>query len=249
MKFYVYVYVYRDPSRGNEPIYCGKGQADRAHSHLGGKSHSNYLNNRLAKMKRNGIEPIINVVNMPSEALAMQCEVDTIARFGRKDLGLGPLLNMTDGGEGTSGYVPSTECRKKQSAAMKGENHPMFGKSHSSETLQKMSEKQKGENNPMYGKTSSRKGKTLSFETRQKQSAAMKGKTPSAETRKKWSVARKGENNSMYGKTHSPESKQKNSDAHKGKVHPKIICPHCGIAGGGGSMKRWHFDKCKFKPE
>lgn len=32
-----------------------------------------------------------------------------------------------------------------------------------------------------------------------------------------------------------------------GKVYPKVICPHCNKEGGGNSMKRWHFDNCKFK--
>jgi hypothetical protein len=35
---------------------------------------------------------------------------------------------------------------------------------------------------------------------------------------------------------------------YKGKVHAKIICPHCKLEGGKPSMKRWHFDNCKFKP-
>lgn len=26
-----------------------------------------------------------------------------------------------------------------------------------------------------------------------------------------------------------------------------IICPHCNAEGGGGVMKRWHFDNCKQK--
>ena len=34
-----------------------------------------------------------------------------------------------------------------------------------------------------------------------------------------------------------------------GKIHEKITCPHCNIIGGGGSMKRWHLDNCKFKKE
>jgi group I intron endonuclease len=33
-----------------------------------------------------------------------------------------------------------------------GENHPMFGKKHSSESKQKMSESRKGENNHLFGK-------------------------------------------------------------------------------------------------
>lgn len=145
MKFYTY--VYRDPSRKNEPIYVGKGQDDRAYVHLK-NAQNNYLRNRLAKMKRNGIEPIINVVDMTSEALAIQCEIDTIARFGRKDLKLGPLLNQTDGGEGTSGCIPSPETCQKQSDAKKGENNPMYGKSHSPEHRKKMSDAKKGKPKP-----------------------------------------------------------------------------------------------------
>lgn len=39
---------------------------------------------------------------------------------------------------------------------------------------------------------------------------------------------------------------QRLSQACKGKR--KIIqCPHCNIFGGGGNMKRYHFDKCKNK--
>jgi hypothetical protein len=30
-----------------------------------------------------------------------------------------------------------------------------------------------------------------------------------------------------------------------GKVHKKVICPHCQKEGGGGIMKRWHFDNCR----
>jgi hypothetical protein len=44
--------------------------------------------------------------------------------------------------------------------------------------------------------------------------------------------------------------------AGKHKNHPKgnehfakviVKCPYCGKEGGGGSMKRWHFDNCKLK--
>lgn len=38
------------------------------------------------------------------------------------------------------------------------------------------------------------------------------------------------------------------SDAFKDNLRrPKteVICPHCGVHGGGGAMSRWHFDNCK----
>jgi group I intron endonuclease len=36
------------------------------------------------------------------------------------------------------------------------------------------------------------------------------------------------------------------SAACKGK-RQIVTCPHCGLAGGGGNMRRYHFDKCKDK--
>jgi Helix-turn-helix domain/NUMOD3 motif len=45
-------------------------------------------------------------------------EIELIQKYGRKDLGLGPLLNMTDGGEGFMN--PSEESRKKISDKLTG---------------------------------------------------------------------------------------------------------------------------------
>lgn len=172
-----YVYVYRDPSRKNEPIYVGKGQDDRAYEHLK-YAQNNHFKNRLAKMKRNGIEPVINVVDMPSEALAIQCEVDTIARLGRKDLKLGPLLNQTDGGEGASGRITRDDTKQKLSNINKGKTRSdetrqkisdgLKGRPFSLKHRQSLSVLKKGENNPNYGKP-------RSLETRQKMSITQKG--------------------------------------------------------------------------
>ena len=40
-----------------------------------------------------------------------------------------------------------------------------------------------------------------------------------------------------------PAYRQKLSDACKGK-RQVLECPHCGVKGGGGNMRRYHFDKC-----
>jgi group I intron endonuclease len=37
------------------------------------------------------------------------------------------------------------------------------------------------------------------------------------------------------------------SEACKGK-RAVVKCSHCGLEGGGGNMRRYHFDKCKAKP-
>lgn len=40
-----------------------------------------------------------------------------------------------------------------------------------------------------------------------------------------------------------PEYRNKLSAACKGK-RQVVECPHCGLIGGGGNMRRYHFDKC-----
>jgi len=58
------------------------------------------------------------------------------------------------------------------------------------------------------------------------------------------------------GFEHTEESKANISKAkkgkpakNKGKSHPqrKATCPHCGLTGGAGNMKRYHFHNCKHK--
>jgi len=78
-----------------------------------------------------------------------------------------------------------------------------------------------------------------------KMSKAQKGKPKSAMHRKKLREARKGKSNGP----HSEETKKKIGDSNRGKrktPQHKITCPHCGIVGGTGNMKRFHFANCKF---
>ena len=110
-----YTYVYHD---GDTPIYVGKGKDDRAYVHLKRKDCHPFTH-KLAKMKREGREPRIQIIDAPDEAAAFEMEELLIAMIGRKDLGLGPLLNLTDGGEGPSGMIFSEEVKIKQRAAIK----------------------------------------------------------------------------------------------------------------------------------
>jgi len=112
-----YTYIYYDPSRNNEPIYVGKGHGTRAWQHLTRRKRHPFIQ-RLQFMKRNNIKPVIGLYSGLDEEFSFLIEVELIAKFGRKDTGLGTLLNLTDGGEGNSN--PSIQTRIKMGSANKG---------------------------------------------------------------------------------------------------------------------------------
>jgi hypothetical protein len=103
-----------------------------------------------------------------AETIALDYEEKLILFYGRKDLGTGLLRNMTNGGEGVSGWIPNEGWRKKKKESMTGESNPFYGKTHTEEQILKIKEKRKGkcvgednyffgvhligELNPMYGK-------------------------------------------------------------------------------------------------
>ena len=81
-----------------------------------------------------------------------------------------------------------------------------------------------------------------------------KGKVRSAEYRANIAKAKIGAQNPMFGKTiEFSETHRKNlSIASKGRPstlkgvkRPTVICPHCNVSGGVGTMGRWHFNRCR----
>jgi hypothetical protein len=116
-----YVYLIRDPrpDKHGVPIYVGKGNGSRAKKHWrAGAEHSNPLLARVfAKCRRLDLVPLVEIVRyFEAEADAFLFEVELIAQYGRRDLGVGGLCNLTDGGEGQSGNLASAERARKLSA-------------------------------------------------------------------------------------------------------------------------------------
>ena len=232
-RFYVYVYIdtrksgnynYDEFSFDYEPFYIGKGKDNRQTIHLKPSKlkKNSPKNNKIKKIIKEIKEQpkIIILRDNLSEHNAFDLEKKLITLIGRHDLKKGPLTNLTNGGEGSSGRKVSEETIKKLSEANKGGKNPNYGKKlkpRSQETLKKMSE--------------AHKGKKASLETRQKQSLNTSGKNNpnygnptnykhSIETLKKLSKINKGENNSMYGKKHSIETKKQMSESKKGDKNP-----------------------------
>jgi hypothetical protein len=104
MQFYTYLWLREDGT----PYYVGKGSGQRAWR-IGCPPHDRIL-----------------VQFYPDETSAFAAEIFLIAFYGRKDLGTGCLRNMTDGGEGSCGWVASLETRRRM--ARSGFNNPMFGR-------------------------------------------------------------------------------------------------------------------------
>ena len=121
-----YVYLHKKKSDG-EIFYVGKGTDRRAFK----SSNRSELWNRVAKKYGYTVE-IFKEGLTEQEALSL--ETSLIKQFGRKDLGTGSLVNLTDGGETTrlsdqvreviskkaKGRKVSEETKKKLSLKIKG---------------------------------------------------------------------------------------------------------------------------------
>ena len=117
-----YVYIYFQPWDG-QPCYVGKGKGIRWLKHeQAGVNHRNpFFAEVFATAHAMNVPLIkIKVRECLSEDEAFTTEVALIRTIGRLGLGTGPLVNLTDGGEGMSGHVPTESTRKKRSASLMG---------------------------------------------------------------------------------------------------------------------------------
>lgn len=174
-----YVYLYSDPSRNNEPIYVGMGKGGRYKRHLL-RSDRHPMTHRVQAMKRDGVEPTITFLceNVDQE-LAALVEQEAISKFGRKDLGRGTLLNLTDGGDGC--YNPSEETRRKMSEAR-------TGKKQSADVVERRAAKLRGKARPQHvidAVVRANTGAKRSPEARERMRQAQLGKKQSVEQRMK----------------------------------------------------------------
>lgn len=136
----------------NEVFYVGIGKTEK---------RAYRKDNRTQYWKRI-VEKVGYTVNIIYKDIehqeAKKIEILLIEKYGRKDLGTGNLVNLTDGGEGTLGSIKSEETKQKMSEKQKGEKNHFFGKTHLEEAKQKISEASKGKM-PMLGKKHSDKAK------------------------------------------------------------------------------------------
>ena len=115
----------------NMPFYIGIGQDEkRAYSKKNRNKHWHGVVNK------HGYKVHIMMDDLTWEE-ACEKEREFIQLYGRKDLGLGTLVNLTDGGDGTVGYIQSEEHKAKRLDTMKGRPAHNNGKKMSKEATEK----------------------------------------------------------------------------------------------------------------
>lgn len=126
--FYVYAFLRDDRYT---PYYIGKGKGNRC-----------YSNSRIIPRPQDESR-IVKVKENLTEEESFALEETLILFWGRKDLGTGVLNNLTDGGDGNSGWCPPLQWKEKRRKYML-ENNPFRGQTHTQETRQRLSKKKRG---------------------------------------------------------------------------------------------------------
>ena len=173
-RFYVYAYL----RKNGIPYYIGKGQDRRCYEKHG----------RIRLPSNRNL--IVFLEKNLSEVGAFALERRYIRWYGRKGIEPnGVLLNLAEGGEGSSGYIPSKERRLQISNQMKG-NIINVGRKRSKESNQ--------------ARSKTLKGRIKTEEHRFKISKALTGRQFSVEWKAKISQAKQG----CKGFPHTEEWKQ-----------------------------------------
>ena len=211
-QFYVYALVAPGREKG-ETFYIGKGKGRRRFSHFKptmlAKIHPK---NSILKKYSNCYSIILQ--NNLTEEEAFNLEKELIGFLEPQ------LANLTNGGDGVSGYNPPEEVREKHRQNALGSKNNFYGRRHTEETKAKLREAQRGKKASEETKAKMREQrKNISAETRQKQSESRRGEkhynygqSVTQEIKDKISSTRR-----ELGISHSEESKLKISESKTGK--------------------------------
>ena len=143
----VYRHIRKDT---NQVFYIGIGK-EESRAYVKDAGNRNPYWNRIVSNSDYEVQILFDGLSWEE---ACEKEIEFISLYGRKDLGLGTLANMTNGGDGGFGQIKSEETRRKMSESHKGQKawnkglktnfSGNSGKSHSQETKLKIGASSKG---------------------------------------------------------------------------------------------------------
>lgn len=199
-------YVYALFRENGQPFYIGKGKGPRwtEHKSEAKAGKRGYRFNIIRGMISREFDfPRIKIHEGLTETVAYEYETALIRAIGRYPNG--PLVNLTNGGEGTSGRIWTAEARAKMSR-----------REISLETRAKMSQSARTKP-PVTAETRARMSaasRNIPSESREKAAIAKRGRKHSLEWRENIRRALKG----RPGKPATPETRAKMSAAQAGRV-------------------------------
>jgi len=123
-----YVYYIIDPRTG-QPMYVGKGKNRRMYDHWINRNSNrcnHLLKQKFKELEQEGLKPVYakTRVNL-TENEALHTERKLIALHGRLDLATGILCNLTDGGDGVSGWSDDLRSWKRGHELSKNKGLPV----------------------------------------------------------------------------------------------------------------------------
>jgi len=203
--YYIYLHITND----GVVFYVGKG-TDEGNFIFERSKHNGRTKFWKNVAKKGYTIKIVGFFDCEKDAFDKEREL--ITKYGRRDLGLGTLVNLTDGGEGMEN--PSQETRMKLSESRKGKKNHKYGKPTPKDTCEKisktltgrklpeetcvkMSESRTGDKHPFFGKHH----KDSSKQKMRDQKIGKMG----------------GDKNPFFGKTHSVDASKKISESGKGR--------------------------------
>ena len=213
-------YVYRIDLKDGTPVYVGMGGGDLDRLERRGNHHNPKI---LSLIRDRLTRKPARVAKGLTEEEAYAVKSDLIRQYGRKDLGLGTLENLTDGGPGSpnlnlassAGIGAANHVRKISDELRAKMSASGLGRQTSDETRAKIS--------------ASCMGRVISPTARAKLSAANIGKKLSAEHKAKLLAATVGRKLSAehkarllainLGSKRSAESRAKMGEGRRGKRH------------------------------
>jgi hypothetical protein len=223
--FYVYVIFRPDGT----PCYVGKGTGGRWKDHVK-RSHNKAL--KAIHSASGGDLPIVKVRNWITEKESFETEMRLIVAIGRANLGDGPLVNLTDGGDGVSGYIPTKKEIERRRRAFLGNTYSKGRKKTPEEIEARRLFKHSPETRAKIG--AAQLGKKYSPDIRAKMSAAKLGWKPSPEAIAKTRAAN-------LGRKHSPETREKVRAAKLGGKYS----PEARAKMRVGALERWAISRAK----